>query len=275
MVEGTLADFAIKPLGSEVDEFIALQLKVSSSINKKYSDNYSFTLDKNYPDMYLILFCIEDKSTWLIDANEVNGLTQISIGNKRSKYSKNKVSDIEKSLLDIWSSSVKHSLEKLNTPIGLQQQNEQKFRKRRENYIPYITFEYPEQEALPYDFTINGLRIQEKVASRLFRRGKFQKNTYALQFCRNGGKYRKQYNKGDNDLYWINIPDTTQFLLLPENKCIENGIVYDSNLITSKLYMSVTFYTDFKLHVIHNWMYQYLYDYEKITKEQICKIFNI
>lgn len=273
MVEGTLADFAVKPLGHDKDELLAIQLKVTSTKVQKPSGNYSFTINKDYPDMYLLLICLEDKSIWLVNGNEVIGCIKISIGSKRSKYFKYQTTDIGKTLMEMWQVCVKHTFNTLNTPIGIPQQKEQKFRRRREEFLPYINFEYPEQEALPYDFTINGLRVQEKVASLIYKRGKLQHKTYAVKLSRHTHTKSKKYNKGDNDFYWINIPDTSEFFLLPEKDCIDHGIV--NNAKTVAKYVAVTLYTEDKPHVINNWMYKFLYDYKIITPGQICNILNI
>ena len=82
-------------------------------------------------------------------------------------------------------------------------------------------------EGLKYDFTINGYKVQEKVAGVR----KDRSNSYWISFYCNNSKIEKKrqyksYAKGDNSFYWIWLEDNPkEFYLFPEEVLIERNIV--------------------------------------------------
>jgi hypothetical protein len=270
MVEGTQADFAIKPLDTDEDMWLPIQLKTSLNININHCNNYHFSIGRNdYPNMIVVLLCLEDKKTWILNGNDIIGKQSINIGSTRSKYSQYEVNDIVTLFNKLYITQGKYNIAILNTPKSYQQEREQKYRNLREQYMPYISFTYPEEEHLPYDFTVNGFKIQEKVATKA--RNKKINTSYVVVMARCAGKNKIAYSKGDNAYYWINIPDTTKFFLIPELALLEHGKIIPKCTKGYLMGINIRYLPKSQ----NNWMYQYMYDYKTITQEQMMQIFAI
>jgi len=126
LVEGTLADFVVKPLNVAEDLWLPIQLKTSNHIKREHSSNYSFSMgQKNYPDMAIILLCLEDKKMWLINGNDLLVKNNVSIGGKKSKYSQYEVVHIIEALEDKYNTMNKQSFNESNQPKSIFQQQEQ------------------------------------------------------------------------------------------------------------------------------------------------------
>ena len=268
MVEGTKADFAIKPKWVKEDKWMAVQLKVTRKPMTKWN-NYCFKqLDKNYNGMVVLCICLQDKRTWAFEGSQVLNIKHLQIGNKTSKYSPNEVvfTDLSRALQTFYDTLPKHHVHSLNVPIGEAQQREQMYRRKREEALPYIDFVYPEEEALRYDFTFGNLKIQEKVATQHTKRGQ-PVNCYGVILCN-----IKPYKEGDNDLYWINIPDTTMFYLFPEAILIKHNLVKnDTNEIKTKI-LQLSPDTARKEHLANPWVNDYLFRYDTVTQEEMTEI---
>jgi hypothetical protein len=269
MVEGTKADFALKPKSVEEDEWMAVQLKVTRKPVTKCK-NYRFAKpNKKYDGMVVLCICLQDNRTWAFEGSKVTHIKNLQIGNKRSKYNANEVvfTDLSYALRKFYDTLPKHHVHSLNVPIGEAQQREQMYRRRREEALPYVEFVYPEEEALKYDFTVGNLKIQEKVATQHRKRGKLV-NSYCVNLI-NRNKY---YKEGDNDLYWINIPDSTLFYLLPESALIANGFVKNStNELKIKLLLLYPHATCID-NVAEPWVNDYMFQYDTIPREVILEI---
>lgn len=233
MVEGTKADFAIKPKEVLVDEWLPVQLKVSIKPSKTNSNNYSFKCtNKNYFDMVVLCFCLDDKRTWMFNGDDLLGSKHLSIGSKRSIYTGNEVMfhKISEKLKEFYDNIKKEKIDIINIPISEQQQREQEYRRKREALFPYLDFVYPEEEALEYDFKVGDRKFQEKVATHCKKRGKLI-NFYSVNVW-----YTNPYKKGDNDFYWINIPNSKFFYLFPESVMIlHNYVKTDTNVVKKKM----------------------------------------
>jgi hypothetical protein len=278
MVEGTLADFAIKPVTIEADEWLPIQLKVTTKPSK-YSNNYSFKIkNKSYPNMVVILMCVEDKRVWMFNGNELPKET-VSIGSKRSKYSKFEVSDMHHALVSFYDTLPRLSIDTTNIPLNICQQREQAYRRKREGYLPYIEFDYPECESLVYDFTVNGMRIQEKVASKTKTRCTGDNIAYTVIISRGGkadGSNKRNgflYAQSDNDYYWINIPDTTKFFLFPEEILLQHNKISPRGVVTRKS-CSLGLYTYDRPQSPNNWIHDHMFDYTTVTEDQMKKFFQ-
>ena len=269
MVEGTKADFAIKPKTVNEDEWVAVQLKVTRKPVTKW-DNYCFcNVDKNYNGMVVLCICLQDKRTWAFEGSQVLNVKRLQIGNKTSKYSPNEVvfTDVSNSLKAFYDTLPKHHVHSLNVPIGEAQQREQMYRKKREEALPFIDFVYPEEEALKYDFTVGNLKIQEKVASQHTKRGK-KINSY----CVNLTNRNRYYKEGDNDLYWINIPDNQMFYLFPEAVLVKHNYVKNStNEVRTRL-LNLHPKTARAEFLNDPWANDYIFRYDTITQEEMTEI---
>lgn len=267
MVEGTRADFAIKPKKTEEDAWLPVQLKTTMKANEKYSNNYSFSYIRNtdYDGIAILLVCISDKRSWLIPADDIGKLNSIRIGAKRSRYSQYELTDQNWSVRweNIYDQLDHKKLDVLNTPINTLQQREQAYRRMREQYLPFLTFDYPEREGLAYDFKVNGWKIQEKVASYVKRR-----KSYFCQLTRNSrSKGYRKYQQGDNDFYWIQIPDSKIFYIFPETALIEQGKISTNSKAENNKY-GLFLSPDYP-----NWMKKYEYNYDNIDIDAMQRLF--
>lgn len=265
MPESTKADFVIRPKEHTHDEWVALQLKATYAPRTKNSNNYQFRLDgKDYSDMTLVLYCLQDKRCWVVPYDKVAGLHNIAIGYTKSMYSCFQVS------IDDWyvrwrkcyHDGIKKPLceWKLQRPKSAQTEDE--YRRFRESHLPYLQFEYPERDGLCYDFIVKGARVQEKVATVCKKNNVIRPGFYICNLSR---KMRK-YVKGENDLYWIAIPGTSLFFLFSEDVLIKRGFVTleHSPLDTSSM-------LPLDIHGL-TWTKDYLHDYACVTPEYMNQI---
>lgn len=289
MDEGTTADFAIKPKIIKCNKFMPIQIKSSLKPNENLYNNYSFSLNKNYNNMLIILCCISDKKIWLFDSNDqmIRDKECISIGSKFSIFKKYEIDSkkLVNKLLEYYILYYHYTklLEKINIPISLNQQNEQLFRKLRETKIPYLKYDYSKEEALAYDFKINNFKIQEKVASIINKKGRKIKDfSYYVSLTRGGrenGKNRKYlYKYDDNDFYWINTPDKEYFYIIPQGILLDHGLISPKNeKILGKIisiYPTICKESVIEKKIKYNWMNKYLFKYSEVLKETIIEIFK-
>jgi hypothetical protein len=115
---------------------------------------------------------------------------------------------------------------------------------------------------LVYDFKLNGLKVQEKIACN--HKPGVQVNLRKS----NGNKKKKSYEKGDNDIYWIHLPNKEEFYVIPEDILMDNGFISNKD-IEGK--MSLYINPSNK----KQWTNKYLYSYEKIDIEKLKLIFKI
>lgn len=273
--EGTCADFAVKLSKNETDSWVPVQLKVTKQFSKQYSNNYTFNMGASNYYIPVILLCLQDKRTWIMDGAGIQGLQSIRIGSKRSKYSANEVLHIVEFFANKWDGFEKHTFESINIPISKNQQREQVYRRLREQYLSYIDFVYPECEGLVYDFMINGKKVQEKVASYQIKRQKRCDSSYVVKLSRSTtAKKTRQYEYGENDFYWINLPNCTTFFVIPEEVMLQYGKISNKGECNPKTSMLAVYPTKREKSKT-NWMHNYAYDYKTITSEQINSIFGM
>jgi hypothetical protein len=263
--DGCKADIVIKKFEEIEDLWLGIQVK---STNKKTDrEQYYFRLNNGKYDNCLILcVCDEDKKMWLIPYNEVSGLKTIGIA-KKSKYNKYEISNenlIEK--LNYYYSSInKNKFDILDTPTSKSQQQEQLYRKIREDKINFIEFKNNNIEGLVYDFMIENKKVQEKVGTITHN----NVNSYFFNLtkykCRIDGKCKTQcYQEGDNDLYWLNCKNGN-FYVIPEDELKCHGYIGTNG--KEKLYVSPT-------NKNTEWCNKYLFNYENIDKNNLLEIIN-
>jgi hypothetical protein len=264
--DGCKADIVIKPLDSNEDLWLGIQVK--STHVKTEREQYYFRLNNsNYENCLLLCICETDKKMWLIPYEDVVDQKTIGIA-KKSKYNKYEITEnLDKHIQCFYNSLNKFCFEELNTPTSKTQQQEQSYRNYREKKIDFIEFKNNDIEGLVYDFMINDKRVQEKV-------GSFCKpnnpDMFIFSLCKfkcieNGKHYQQNYQKGDNDLYWLNCKNN-KFYVIPEAVLIEKGLV-GKNCKKQKLYVSPT-------NKNTSWCNEYLFDYDDIDKSKLLQIIN-
>jgi hypothetical protein len=157
----------------------------------------------------------------------------ITIGKYNSMYNKYELlpQDLKHELCKIYDS---HDMflkpyKILNTPISDANKREQEFKHFRESLFPSLQFQYPEMNQSIYDCIINGcFKVQDKVAS-ISHANRKTSNIYAHVSRKRFSKKDYQYKLGDNDFYWIHLPDKKGAYILPEMVLYNYGIICDKN----------------------------------------------
>ncbi len=269
--EGCTADFIIKPKNIQEDKWLGIQLKTTQGI---CHDLYSFILHdghSKYENMIILCHCIADNSSWLIPYDKVSHIkSKLNIGlTERSVYSKFKVklNKISEVLINYYFITKLDISEIFMIPKNIYQQQEIKYRKLREEYCNFLEFKYPDIEQCYYDFTVNNKQIQEKVTWKKPNR----KDSYIAALFRNtSNNKRKNYLLGMNDYYWIHIPDSDIFYILPESELYKNGFIKDPNKEESEYKM----FLNLSINFSDGWYNDYKYNYKNLDKEFISKIFE-
>ena len=204
---------------------------------------------------------------WLIPYEDVNGFKTIGVAQKSkyNKYEANNETLLEK-LGNYYETLNKFEFDVLNIPTSKCQKQEQEYRKIRETKLNFIEFKNNIMEGFVYDFMIGSKKVQEKVGTIAHD----NPNSYSFQLtkydCRIDGKCKnKSYEKGDNDLYWLNCKNG-KFYVIPEDALLENGYI-GKECKKEKLYVSPT-------NQNTCWCNEYLFDYNNIDKEKLLKLIN-
>jgi hypothetical protein len=265
--DGCKADVIIKPTLCSEDLWLGIQVKTTHK--KTDMGKYSFKLNNGkYENCIILCFCDEDKKMWLLPYEDISGITTTSIGisikSKYNKYEVNHENVIEK-LTYYYELCNKLSFTILDTPIGESCKQEQKYRKNRENKLDFIQFVNNGMEGLVYDFMIGNKKVQEKVGSITHNNPNAFSFSLTKYDCRINGKcIKKCYEKGDNELYWLNCKNNL-FYVIPENIFIEKGVIGENG--KKILYVS-------KTNKNTEWCNDYLFDYDDIDKAKLLKIIN-
>ena len=253
------ADLCIKDVNCIDDKWLPIQLK--STIKQRHNI-YSFGLLRNYHDTLIIFICIEEEKFWFINGNNLLDQCKLSIGVKKSKYSVYEVDKINvtQKILDFYKTMDKDTLENIQTPITENYKREQVFRKLRETKLNGIKFVPPQINQSVFDFKINGYKIQEKTA--FMRSGR---NHMMVMFTKNkNGVNNVTYDEGDNDFYWVNLPDYETFYIIPEKVLINKKII-STETIKGKKYLSFA--------QTNKWVDNYRYYYDEYNINEIINFY--
>lgn len=268
--DGCKVDVIFKPKDTTDDKWVGIQIKTT---NVRHL-TYSFHINNTYNNCLLLFYCCEDENMWLIPENIIGYQQKLSIGYNKSKYNIYKIDkeSIFNKLNELYNISSQFTFEELNTPVNIYQQREQEFRKYRESKINFINFEYDNMEGTVYDFKIQNLKVQEKVAKM-----NNVKNKYIFYLCKNNGTKNKrqhlavQYDIGDNDLYWLNCEDKSYFFVIPEKILIDKGFIGNQKE-KNNIFFNFTIAETFHKNTV--WLQYYMFNYENIDKEKLLGIIN-
>jgi len=127
-------------------------------------------------------------------------------------------------------SSLVKTWEDINTPLTPFMQREQEFHKYRETTFPDFTYEFPEADGRVYDVIINGRKVQDKVIGSLYQsktsgKGLRKEPIHYCSIYRHSRKGNKQYLLGDNDYYWLHLPNKDGAYVVPEKALYDLGII--------------------------------------------------
>jgi len=273
--DGCNIDLMFKPHNILDDNWVGIQVKTTGVRHL----TYSFHINNIYKNCLILLYCVEDKSMWIIPENIIGNQKKISIGCNKSKYDIYKINEecLINKLNELYIQTSKFNFDIINTPTNIYQQREQIFRKYREEKIKFINFQYDEMEATVYDFKINNLKIQEKVTTI-----NKKTNTCLFQLCKNKGQINKkqnqiQYDIGDNNFYWLNCDDKKYFFVIPEKILIDKGYIGNKIENNNKQIFKITIKEE--MHYKSKWLEPFMFNYETINedinKNRLLNLLNV
>jgi hypothetical protein len=132
--------------------------------------------------------------------------------------------------------------------------------------IPYIDIIKSNMEGLPYDFTIKGLRFQEKVG-RKDNRDNVRFNLDKNHGTKNLKRIIASYDIGDNDFYWLHFPDKVQFYVFPEEVLLKKNLVGTNR----KSCLFISFHSKDQEQ---DWKREYLFSYDDLDIERFLKLIS-
>lgn len=203
--EGCLADFLIRPVGTSADQWAQVQLKTT---NKSINNQYIFGLKRRYPNCIILCHCVSENRFWVFRDYEV---PEKGLGiSARGKYAENEVlsHNLVSKLISMYTTVSHVEQDIAMTPSSPYQRTEHEYRMKRERIFAHVNFEYPHYQHRRYDFIVNGKKYQEKVASR-----NHSMNSY---------HFHSEYELGENDFYFVHIPDSDYFYCIPQQQLIQN-----------------------------------------------------
>jgi hypothetical protein len=268
--EGCLVDLIIRPK----NKLLYLPIQLKSTLETIFNC-YSFNkISKNkYKDMIIVFICINEELFWVLENKDVDVKSKINIGNNSDKYGKfqiNKTSLNEKfiNLYNI-NKNILNTKEFFNVPINIYQKREYEYKQLRISKVNFIKFVEPLIDSQVYDFLIGTKKVQEKVCG--IRKGR---NQYICHLIKNSKTISKDnikkthtnYELGDNDFYWINLPDKNTFYVFPEK------ILYIMDKINTNKLITLNIPYDDTYH----WTYKYKFYYNTINNvSQSIKLLGI
>lgn len=263
--EGCKADFIIRLKKSVKNEWIPIQLKVTTKIcYNMYSFKY---LNKKYENYFIICYCLEEDKLWLMSYNFVSHLKGNLNISKKSKYNKFLVSKdtIYEHILKYISYIKYVKYEECMIPQSQQQIQEYEYINIREEHLPFLHFVKPELENSKVDFYINNFKFQEKNSY------KHRKHDIICLAVHNGTENKKRkwrtYKKGEINFYWFNIRPTFIFYVIPEEILFQHNFISDTDEIQNKTRLTIDNNQD--------WLEPYKFDYKNVDKNKLFHIINI
>jgi hypothetical protein len=275
--ECTLADCVYRPFGSTQNVYMPLQIKTIQMCPTSCYTGFHFDLKNIYKDMFILCFCIEGQRMWLMNGNEIT-VRGITIGKYNSIYNKYELlpQELKHELINLYNSHITFlkSFEILNTPISNSNKKEQEFKIYRERLFPSLNFQYPEMNGSVYDCIINGcFKVQDKVASIINKKRKTS-NIHVHISRKRFSKKDYQYQLGDNDFYWIHLPNKKGAYILPEMLLYNYGVICDKsiNCLAEMSYFNPNSnFLDNKYKKDYN---NYLFMYDKDIDRIVCLFEN-
>ena len=119
---------------------------------------------------------------------------------------------------------------------------------------------------------IDKFRFQEKVGNK-----KNYCNTFGL--FKNNGKINKiaqykLYQVGDNDFYWLHLPDKEIFYVIPEHILKEHGYISEKNEIISSRKRLILNPNNNK-SINYEWTIDFMFKYNNIDVDKLTKLIQL
>ena len=268
--EGCHADYIIKPLNSTEDKWLPIQVKGATCDNQNY---YRFRHVNNY-DKYLMC-CVGIKEDefkfWLFNGSICNKYDGITITKNSKNYSKYELTQdkIVSYILDCYNNSndfIYISYTNSMIPVAPKCQTEHTNRIKRFSYISNL-FEiiYSNEMNNIYDCIINGLKVQDKSG---------YSHRFGISFGINKKINKKSvpYDNGEIDIFWLHVPNSTKFYVIPELILINEGYIKTAN--QEGKCSILLFPEQGKRKNTKSWAQKYLFDYNNLEFKKLQELFT-
>ncbi len=254
--------------------WMPIEIKYSNSSDDLY---YYFTMRKIYNDMIILCVSLEDNKIWIFAPNSLEYVSKLKINksspNKFDIYNVDLTNQINiitilekyyfdyKNILVGKNDNLEYKISDSNPHI----KTEYEFKKKRINFVNFLNFENPISNFEPYNFKINGFKIQECVS---FVNSKTQNQIVSIHKKVNG--FSVPFDYQDNDFYWIHERLFNSFYLIPSQ------ILYLNEYLNSEITKGKT---TLNIDTNQSWLFEYVFCYDTIeqeeNKQKLLNIFNL
>jgi hypothetical protein len=251
--------------------WLPVEIKYSKSSS---SEHYYFTMRKNYKNILIICVSLEENKIWIFPPNILEYTTKLKINKiKPNRFEQyyvnpdniinllveyyNKLSEIMVDKNDNLMENISDS----NSHIKVEYEH----KIQRLKYIDFIDFQNPISNFEPYNFIVNGYKVQECVS---FISNSNHQQIVSIHKKLNG--FSLPFDYTDSDFYWIHERNCDNFYLIPSN------IMYENRLLDSE---SQKGKTALNLDTNQYWLFKYKFSYITINSEPykstLMKVFGI
>lgn len=265
--EGCRADIIIRPLNSKEDKWLPIQLK-GATFNEKNQCRFRHVNNYNNYLMCCIGITNTNYKLWMFNGSlcsQYNGIT-ISLNSK--KYSIYEVSydKIIDKLINCYNDN-NYSYVSYNDsmiPVAKNCKTEHFNRIKRNEYLSlHINIHYSHEMNNIYDCIINGLKVQDKTG---------HPHRYGISFGINKKLNKKSipYEEGDVNIFWLHIPNSSKFYVIPESLLIKHNYIKTFN--QSGKTTLILFPESGKRKNSKQWSQTYLFDYNTLDIKKLKEI---
>jgi len=135
--------------------------------------------------------------------------------------------------------------------------------------LSFINFTEPNNNNRNIDFYVGKLKCKEKITD-VSKYKSCEGYRYEISLCyyEETKKVRKHkmYKKGENDLYWFHVRDTTTFYVVPEIVLYNHKYIFDTEVVKIKI-----------LNIGKNqeWLSSYKFDYQNIDRPRLLQLLQL
>lgn len=263
--EGCKSDLIVKPVNVMEDSWLRVQMKTTE---KAYNKSYGFHINNKYEHHIMICHCIQDDKFWLIPFDELeltNNKLNLTLSEK-SKYYKYYIEkeNIINSLVKYYQEIELYDENSCMIPESEVSKKEYIYNQKIYDNLPFLRLERPTYTNMVYDLLINNRKVQQKLLNL-----QKNKNGYLGTLFKGFGKKKKQlYIYQDNDFYWLHIPDTEYFYVIPQFELLDRDII---SFFETEGRKSVYLHTEDNNYK-HSWANDYLFNYKNVDEGKLLKI---
>lgn len=276
--EGTRADIVVRPIEVVDDMWLPIQVKTTAKFNEKYK-YYRFSSRKVYENMIICCISLADTKIWVFDDKYKLNKTITIYDGPKCKYKNNLVSNLLEHMIKLYHQCKNVLIQFLNidVPTSKTLLVEMYWRNFREQKLSFLNFRYPDIDGCVTDFYINNFKIQEKTA--LFSQAA---RTWYVSLSKTKGTYRDKngkkrrnvvnYDRGDNDFYWLNVKDNNTFYIIPEHDLCQKRYINERS--DKKLHQRFNLYPN-NYYSDDKWTNSYRFRYDDLNVDKLKSLFYV